>query len=78
MTVLRTAYAIGRISSGLSHARPSFDLPCASHQLPIILNYSERFFGTQLSQFILVGTLPAGIASTTVCKISVVDEKSWF
>ena len=64
LTVLRTVYAIGRISSGLIvQARPSFDPPCGSHQLPVILKYSILIFGTQLSQFLLVGTLPAGITS---------------
>ena len=48
---------------GLVQARPSLDPPCGSHQLPVILKYSERIFGTQLSQILLVGTLPAGITS---------------
>ena len=47
ITALRTAYAIGRIS--LVQARPSFDPPCGSHQLPVIPKYSERIFGTQLN-----------------------------
>ena len=46
---------------GLVQARPSFDPPCGSHQLPVIVKYFELIFGTQLSQFLLVGTLPAGI-----------------
>jgi len=60
-------YAIGRTSSELSpdETRPSFDPPCGSHQLPVILEYSEPILGTQLSQFLLVGTLPAGITSKT-------------
>ena len=63
LTILRTVYAIGRIVPGLVQARPSLDPPCGSHQLPVILKYSERNFGTHLSQFLLVGTLPAGITS---------------
>ena len=34
-----------------------------AHQMPIILKYSERIFGTQQSQILLVNTLPAGITS---------------
>ena len=37
LTALRTVYTIGQTSSGLSSARPSFDPPCGSHQLPVIL-----------------------------------------
>ena len=53
LTVLCTVYAIGQISSRLHlvQARPSFDPPCGSHQLPVIQNILNKFLACNCHSF---------------------------
>ena len=62
LTVLHAVHAIGR---SLAQARRyGFDLPCGSHPSAVFLRTLNKFsFGTQLRQFLLVGTLPEDVTS---------------